>query len=208
MLPGLRGVERTSVFLLESLKTIIDENLRHHVTPWPPKSWDIDMLTLAAFNYHSDITVARAKWGVAEAGVITAGTIPNPTLGGSIGFISNQASAVNPWLYGFSLDIPIETAGKRGYRISRAMRLSKAAYLNIATAVWQVRSRLRTSLINLYAANHSETLLKKQEMIQEELVSLLEKRLATGEVSLPDVTLARLISRKGPLKAHVARIFI
>jgi outer membrane protein TolC len=174
------------------LKKFIETNLRHKMTTWPPKSWDITMLTLAAFYYNPELDVVRAKWGVAKAGVITAGAVPNPALGSSIGFISNQTSGVNPWLYGFTLDIPIETAGKRGYRLARAAYLSTSARLNIAVTAWHVRSRLRASLVNLYAADHSETLLKKQETIQEELVRLLEKRLTTGEVSLPDVTQARI----------------
>jgi cobalt-zinc-cadmium efflux system outer membrane protein len=170
------------------LKKFIEQNLHKEVIPWPPESWDFTMLTLVAFYYHPDLDVARARWGVSEAGVITAGGRPNPTLGASSGFITNQESGVNPWLYGFSLYIPIETAGKRGYRLAQATHLLTAARLNIAATAWQVRSRLRTSLVNLYAASHSETLLKKQETIQEEIVRLLEKRLATGEVSLPDVT--------------------
>lgn len=174
------------------LKKFLEKNLHHEISPWPPESWDFTMLMLVTFYYHPDMDVARAKWGVSEAGVITAGGRPNPTLGASLGFITNQVSGVNPWLYGFSLDIPVETAGKRGYRLAQAAHLSTAARLNIAATAWQVRSRLRTSLVNLYAARHSETLLKKQETIQEEIVRLLEKRLATGEVSLPDVTQAHI----------------
>jgi cobalt-zinc-cadmium efflux system outer membrane protein len=175
-----------------NLKKFIEANLHREVTPWPPKSWDLTMLTFVAFYYHPDLDVARTRWGVSEAGVIKAGGLPNPTLGASSGFISNQESGVNPWLYGFSLGIPIETAGKRGYRLAQATHLSTAARLNIAATAWQVRSRLRTSLVNLYAASHSEALLKKQETIQEEIVRLLEKRLAAGEVSLPDVTQAHI----------------
>ena len=174
------------------LKKFLEKNLLHEISPWPPGRWDFRMLTLAAFYYHPDLDVARAKWGVAEAGVITAGGRPNPGLGVSSGFISNQKSGVNPWLYGLSLDIPIETAGKRGYRLARASHLSKAARLNIAATAWQVRSSLRSNLVNLYAADRSETLLKKQVLIQEEIVKLMEKRLAAGEVSLPDLALAQI----------------
>ena len=174
------------------LKTYLEKNLHIDLKEWPLKLWTFEMLTLAAFYYHPDLDVARAKWGVAEAGIITAGAIPNPTLGSYIGFISNQASGVNPWLYGFSLDIPIETAGKRGYRLNRAKHLSTAAYFNVAVVAWKVRSRLRANLVNLYAAGHSETLLKKKETIQEEIVILMEKRLTAGEVSLPDVNQAHI----------------
>jgi cobalt-zinc-cadmium efflux system outer membrane protein len=68
------------------LKKFIETNLHRKVTPWPPKSWNLKTLTLIAFYYHPDLDVVRAKWGVSEAGVITAGGRPNPALGVSAGF--------------------------------------------------------------------------------------------------------------------------
>jgi len=174
------------------LKAFLEENLHHEISPWPPKIWDFTMLSLASFYYHPDLDVARAKWGVAEAGVITAGAIPNPSAGLTPQYNADAASSVSPWTLGFTLDIPIETAGKRGYRISQAKCLSEAARLNIATVTWRVRSQLRTSLLNLYAADQSELILKRQLAIQEDLVKLLEERLTVGEVSRPDVTQAHL----------------
>lgn len=43
------------------LKKFLEINLQHEITPWPPKSWDFTMLTLAALYYHPDMDVARAK---------------------------------------------------------------------------------------------------------------------------------------------------
>src|SRR5437870_3582606 len=63
------------------LKAFLGTNLGHETAPWPPKVWDFPMLTLVAFYYHPDLDVARAKWGVAKAGVITAGQRPNPDVG-------------------------------------------------------------------------------------------------------------------------------
>ncbi len=44
------------------------------------------------------------------------------------------------------LDVPIETAGKRGHRIAQARRLANAARLNVASAAWQTCSRVRSGL--------------------------------------------------------------
>jgi outer membrane protein, heavy metal efflux system len=175
-----------------ALKEFLTANLGHEITPWPPKSWDVRMLTLAAFYYNPDLDVARAQWGAAEAGVITAGGRPNPSAGLVPEFVSNAASGVSPWILGFTFDIPIETASKRGYRIAQAKHLSEAARVNIATVAWQVRSRLRARLLDLYAATQKETLLEKQQKDQEEIVKLLEQRLEVGEASQPDVTQARI----------------
>ena len=174
------------------LKEFVEKNLHHKITPWPPRSWDLEMLTLAAFYYHPDMDVARARWGVAKAEVITAGGRPNPSIGFTPQYNTNTAGGLSPWTLGFNLDIPTETAGKRGYRIARAEHISEAARLNIAGVAWQVRSRLRTSLVKLYRAEQAETLLQKQQKIQEEFVRVLEERLFFGEISQPDMTQAHL----------------
>jgi cobalt-zinc-cadmium efflux system outer membrane protein len=174
------------------LKEFLEKNLHHEITPWPRGSFDFTVLTLVAFYYHPDLDLARAKWGLSQAGVITAGQRPNPDISFTPQYNVNAASGVSPWILTFSFDIPIETAGKRGYRIAQAKHLSESARLSIATVAWQIRSRLRTSLLNFYAADQSEVLLRNQLAIQEDLVELMERQLAVGELSRPVVTQAHL----------------
>lgn len=174
------------------LKRFLEENLHREIAPWPPPSWDFPTLTLVAFYDHPDLNVARAQWGVAEAGVITAGGRPNPNAGFTPQYNADAAAGISPWTLSFTLDIPVETAGKRGHRIAQARRLSGAARLNIAGVAWQVRSRLRTRLLDLHAAGQTEAILKGQQAAQEDLVRLLEQRLSLGEVSRPEVTQAHI----------------
>ncbi len=175
------------------LKTFLQANLHPELSTWPPGSWNFPTLTLVAFYYHPDLDVARAKWGVAQAAIITAGQLPNPTVGLTPQYDVNPAQGtLSPWLLDFKLDIPIETAGKRGYRIAQAKHVSDSARFNIAATAWQVRSRLRRSLLSLFSAERSIITLERQLAIQKDLVELMQKRLAVGEVSRPDVTQARL----------------
>lgn len=174
------------------LKKFLEENLHHKITPWPPKSWDFPMLALVSLYYHPDLDVARAQWEVARTGVITAGGRLNPSIGFVPGYVTNAANGVSPWILGLTLDVPVETAGKRDYRIAQARYITEVARLNITTAAWQVRSRVRASLHNLYRANQRQVLLRKQKAVQEEIVKLLEQRLAFGEVAQPDVTLSHI----------------
>ena len=160
---------------------------------WPPPLWDLHSLTLAAFFYHPDLDIARAQWGVAQAGRITAGERPNPAAGVLMGYNSTTpVSEVTPWIPEAALEIPIETTGKRGYRISEARQLSEAARLNIFSVAWVVRSRLRQAFLDLYAARETELLLKRQQSIQVDIVRILEAQLAVGEVSAVEVTQARI----------------
>ncbi len=177
-------------------RTLLSPDLRKYIEgqgiSWPPAHWDFTMLTLVAFYYHPDLDVARAKWGTVQGAIVTAGQRPNPTLTVTPQYTVNPPKAVNPWIVDVVLDLPIETAGKRGYRIAQAKHLSEAARMDLATVAWQVRSRLRTSLVNLYAADQTVTLQERQLAIQEDLVRLIDKRLAVGEVSRPDLLQARL----------------
>jgi outer membrane protein TolC len=103
-----------------------------------------------------------------------------------------------------SLDIPVETAGKRGYRIARAERLSLAARLDLAEAGWRVRSRLRAALAEYGAAARAVDLLRAEEAARSDATALVERRLAAGAASRPDLDRARLDLARTRLDLRVA----
>lgn len=175
------------------LRAFMEKNLQNKAEQWPPDSWDLEMLSLAAFYYSPELDVARAKWGIAKAQVKNAGRRPNPTVTYTPEFDTNPLAGLSPWILGFNLDIPIETAGKRGYRIAQAENLSEAARLNIAGDAWRVRSRLRAALLKLYTAEHQEKILQKQLAVYNDLVGALEHRLEFGEASSPEITQMRIL---------------
>ena len=153
--------------------------------------WNLSTLTLAAFYFNPDLDVARARWGSVKAAEVTAGQRPNPVLQLPFGYNSSAAAGTSPYLYGLALDIPIETAGKRGYRVARAEQLSDAALAQIGVAAWQVRNRLRNALLDLYAADREGVILRQQESLQQRILTLMEQRLSLGAAAGPDVALAR-----------------
>ena len=168
-----------------SLEIFLNKTSGRAITAWPPKRWDRELLTLAAFYFNSQMEIARAQVSGAEAGVITAGARPNPTL-------SLTPGVPSPYLFGLDFAIPIQTAGKRGYQILQARNLGEAAQYNLANTAWKVRSELRTALLNYLVAVRTLDQLRSQERIQSERASLLEKRLTVGEISRPEVDLARI----------------
>ncbi len=166
------------------LRQFLETGLDKKFEPWPPDRWDFETLAMAALYYNPEMDVARAGWGVARAGIITAGGRPNP----SVSFLGQHHSAtgggtLSPWTAGMSLDIPIETAGKRGYRIQKAEHLSEAARLNVAEAAWQVRSRLRKDLLALYSVMDMEKFLKEQLAVRLRIAGIFRQRAAVGESS-------------------------
>lgn len=187
------------------LKAFIEANLHREIAPWPPASWDFTLLTLAAFYYHPEMEVARARLARAEAATITAGERPNPNAGFTPTYDLNPAAGFLPWTLGFTLDLPIETAGKRGYRIAEARYLANSARLNVAATAWQVRSRIRSSLLDLYGAGLNQELLAKQQAAQNQTVKLLEDRLKAGENSLFEVQIVRVAATQTALQFREAQ---
>jgi outer membrane protein TolC len=158
---------------------------------WPPTRWDLDALTLVAFYYSPDMDVARARWGVAQAGMITAGMRPNPDVAAGIGYNSTSVG-ITPWIPEAILALTIETAGKRGIRIDESRHISEAARLNVLSTAWSVRSRLRAAYIDLFLARGTGTNLRRERDLRAESVRLLEVQLAAGEISPNEMTQARI----------------
>ncbi|MCL5280810.1 MAG: TolC family protein [Planctomycetes bacterium] len=174
------------------VRAFLETDLHREMTPWPPKQWSLDLLALAACYYQPQVKVAQAQWQVAEAGIRTAGQWPHPALRFTPQYVTNTGGGISPWIVDFSVLAPIETAGKRGYRIARARNLATAARLNTATLAWQVHSRVRTSLLNLYTALHTESLQQEQVRLQQQTVEMQEKQLQRGEISQLVLSQARI----------------
>lgn len=171
------------------LRQFVERSYGHELSSWPPKAWDRSMLTLAALHFHPDLDTARARSQLAQAGVVTAGARPNPTLGVSLQHNADASADQSPWTYGLGIDLPIETAGKRTYRSERARHLALAARFRENEALWQVISGVRTSLLVAYP---TDVLIRRQHGLQAEITHLLERRFAAGYLSQPELTQARI----------------
>jgi outer membrane protein TolC len=192
----------------EGLRGFVATNL-HRAQPPEPRAesltkWDLESLTLAALYFHPDLEAARAKLASAEAGQTTAGQRPNPTLSVSPTY-NGTTLTPSPWIVAASLDVPIETAGKRGYRLAQARQLSEAARLGIATTAWEVRTRLRRALVEMWLAQEAESLLEQQHAAQQDIVRLLEGQLAAGAVTPAEVTRERIAQEQTRLALLDAR---
>jgi outer membrane protein TolC len=99
------------------------------------------------------------------------------------------------------LGLPIETAGKRGIRISEARSLSEAARLDVLAAAWAVRSRLRQAYIDLFRAESLETLLQELNDLQARSLVVLEAQLDAGLISANELTQARIETGRTRLAA-------
>lgn len=171
------------------LRTWMKQAAHYEPPAWPIENWDLNALTLAAYYFNPDMDVARANAAVADAAITTAAMKPNPSVGVSGGY---ETTPESPYLFGLNFSLPIETAGKRGYRIAEATHLSEASQFQVAETAWTVRSQVRAAFVDLLFAEGTFATVQQQESVQSRYVDLLDARLRAGEIPLPDVTAARI----------------
>lgn len=175
----------------EALRRYAETHLGRAFPSWPPPAWDLETLTLAAFYFNPDLAAARAGYAAVAAGEATAAQLPNPTV--SVNPVYNTTTALpTPWLVTAALDVPLETAGKRGHRRARAAHLAEAARLAVGSAVWETRLRLRLALLEWWSADQSAPLLCEQEEAHQALARLLKAELAAGGITPLEVSRERL----------------
>ncbi|MGH8260635.1 MAG: TolC family protein, partial [Steroidobacteraceae bacterium] len=188
-----------------ALRAFIERNLGHTLPAWPLKSWDLQLLTLVAFYYSPTLDVARTRWSAANAAIITAGARPNPTLALVPAYSTNPPVGIGHGMPTIEFDVPIETAGKRAYRILEARHAAEAARWNVISTAWQVRRRLTGALLDYAVARHRTGLLESELQLQEQALQRSEGELAAGAVAGSDLTAARVQVAKTRLDLETAR---
>lgn len=179
-----------------AFRSFLETNLQHEVTPWPVRDWNLEMLTLAAFYYHPSLDVARADWQVALGGIKTAAGRLNPSVSVTPAYDYGILNNYSPWLPLITFDVPIETAGKRRRRSEQAQHLSDSARFNIATTAWEVRSRLRTCLLEFVATRQRAQLLQRQVALQRDVSERLARQLQAGAIATAEISAARVAFAK------------
>lgn len=137
-------------------RTLHDKKLQNFLVSQhaPRGTWSPDRLALAATFFHGSIAVAKAAEDEIAAGVETAGQKPNPILTYSSGY-NSTSSGISPWLVIPALNMTLETADKRGIRVSQARAQTEAARLRVAAIAWTIRQAVRTAMLDLYAARQT-----------------------------------------------------
>lgn len=156
-----------------------------HLTNQPAQveNWNVDALTLAALFYHPALQLARAQSESAAAGKLTAAARPNPTLSMIPGYDFSAVNGAIPWIPATTLDVPIETAGKRRKRILQAQQIAAAARFALTTTAWQVRSNVHGAAIDVWAASARQRLVANAIVHQSTLLRLLQERVTAGAIA-------------------------
>jgi len=181
----------------EGLRSFEERNLGHPISPWPPQTWDLQTLSLAALYFNPAVDLARARVATAEGAIVTARARPNPTF-------DIVPGVPTPYLLTQDFLFVIETAGKRGRRVQIAQDLDQAARFDLADSAWTVLTGLRVALLNYLAASRNRELVRSEEQIRQDQVAILEQIFSAGEITRLDVDLARIELSKTQVATRTA----
>jgi outer membrane protein TolC len=110
-----------------------------------------------------------------------------------------------PWGLGFfDLNLLMETAGKRGYRIAEAEKLAEAVQLQLGEGAWKVRSSVRNALLDYLLAVREQNLRAEEVEALSQTTTLISQRLKAGEGSQPELSFAQSILEQARVRAAQA----
>lgn len=155
------------------------------------ETWGLPELTLAGLYLHPDLDIARAQLRAAEAAQRSAGLPRSPRFSGVVEHHS-KADGISPWSIGVGLEIPIRTGERQAAQLDYSAALTESVRLEIGSIAWQVRSRLRTALIEHLTAEAYLTLLQSELELREDAMRIIEARLMLGAVSRGEASDTRL----------------
>lgn len=168
----------------------------------PFQVWGLNELTSAALYFNPRLDVAKAQLALAEVGIDTANQRQNPTIGGSLARSDRANGDINPWAYGLTVDIPIETANKRAIRVEQARYLRDAAELDIAEIAWQLRSQIAKDLLAYHENIAQQDNLARELKAHADIINMLEKRLALGLIDSAAFSNAQLLQQNSQISAN------
>ena len=179
------------------LRSFEERTLGQPVPSWPPKNWDLQMISLAALYFNPALDLARARLATAEGAVVTASARPNPTF-------DLVPGVPTPYLLTQDFLFVVETAGKRGRRVQIAKDLDQAARFDLADTAWTIVMSTRLALLNYLVAARNLELLNSEHRVREDQVAILERILSVGEITRLDVDLARIELSKTQVASRTA----
>ena len=168
------------------------------------KIWTRRPVEAAAEFFQPEVAVARAKAATALDAITTADTAPNPSLSFSPE-IGQSAGVPSPWVLGFSLSFPIETARKRQFRTAQARLAANSAALAVTEAMFAARSAARSVLLEMEATTRRCAILSEQAEDYAETVRGLRSLVDAGEVSRTDLLRTQSLQSRAELDLSDAR---
>ncbi|HLG87157.1 MAG TPA: TolC family protein [Alphaproteobacteria bacterium] len=164
----------------------------------PPPNWsdigpialdrplNISTVALLAVENNPDLVAARADRGVAEAQVVQAGLLPNPSFSGNYGFLRAGPGTVDSWTAGLSEDIrALVTLGSQRKSAELGANQIEADFL---WQEWQVVGKARLLFIDTVKQDRARQLLGEARNVLADRMARDQKAVEQGNLTLSAIS--------------------
>jgi CRISPR system Cascade subunit CasA len=175
-------------------------------TPAPDGAWDLDALTVAAWQFRGEVTGARATLDAARAGERVAAAKPPLSLSLTSELVTSALGGMSPWTIALAASQMFESKAKRQIRTERAQAETAVAATDLAAALWQVRSEVRRALLDVELARRESALALGELALRTDFLAWLRTQLTLGAASRPDLATAEADLARATGQAELTRI--
>ena len=164
----------------------------------PAETITVEEAINEALRNNLALLAQRLDLSVANASLVTAALRPNPVISTAadhldiLGTGFNQLNAAGPAEYSTRVDMPIERANKRQFRIETASYARQLAEAELADAARRLRQDVVLACIDLLEAKAKLRLAQDNFAALERLVKVNEARLTGGAIAPVELTRSRV----------------
>ncbi len=163
----------------------------HHDAPLPPKL-GVDDIVMLALRNNPALVAARAQQGVAQAQLLAAGILPNPSLNASYGVLLGGPGTVDSLSAGLSQDVrSLVTLSARRGAARQTVRQIDASLL---WQEWQTIGKARLQAVDLIQGERQHVLLQQNAALLNDRLERNRQSMLQGDSTLaavvPDLTAA------------------
>jgi outer membrane protein, heavy metal efflux system len=146
-------------------------------------------LVAIALRFNTDLAVARAATGEANAGLLAAGVLPDPELGASL-----QPGVGGTDSFNADIDLMFELlrVGERRARQDVARAGAAVARASVAAKEYELATEVRRQLTIVLAAEQQLALLDQELSLRRQSMELVQRRRGIGEANALDAATAQL----------------
>lgn len=155
-------------------------------TPSDHQPLEVEAVARLAVERDPDLVAARAQHGVAQAQLIAAGTLPNPSLNASYMPLISGAGNVAAWSAGLTQDVKALIVYRPRHRAARDAVLQVDA--DLLWQEWQVAGQARQLAVDLILGKRSCMQLDEAYQVLDQRNTQMERALAQGDVTWADAS--------------------
>jgi cobalt-zinc-cadmium efflux system outer membrane protein len=174
----------------------------------------IDQAVDEAIQKNLALFAEQANLSVADAAIVTARLRPNPVLSGSaesldvLGTGFDEANQAGPPQYAMRIDVPLERAHKREYRMEVADSAHRLAEAKVADVVRRLKLDVILASVDILEAKAKLQLAQDNLQTLERLVQLNERRLTSGAIAPLEVNRSRVAMLQYRGNARLAQLAV